>query len=255
MLQFVVLIIFVSLAAGLAWFLIAHDRGQKEPIGALWLAAGLGLLAAVLAGLIEARLTPVANMLPGTSYGLLLRTTMTVGIIEEACKFAPLALVLYKRRYFNEYTDGVIYFALAGLGFGLPENLLYTLQFGAKAGFARLFLTPVFHAATTGLVGYYLIKFKLEKRSPAGVAVPLIAAMVLHGLYDFGLTSGSLLYAGLSLLVTLGLGIALFMAFVIATEHDRARGMSAVGHNAFCRSCGYPNPDHYLYCVHCGKNA
>jgi RsiW-degrading membrane proteinase PrsW (M82 family) len=255
MLLFVLLLIFISIAVFLVWFLLAHDRGAKEPVGALWMAAGFGLAGSLLAALLESRLISVDNLSPGVPYGTLLVAALAVGAIEEACKFVPLAVVIFKKRYFNEYTDGVIYFALAGLGFGLPENLLYTLQFGTKAGLVRVLLTPLFHAATTGLVGYFLIKRKLAGQSPLWVLLPLAGVMVLHGLYDFGLTSGSVVYAASALLITLGTSIGLFVAFLRAGEHDQDKGLSAVGHNAFCRSCGYPNPEHHLYCVHCGKNA
>ncbi|PIZ63601.1 hypothetical protein COY17_00460 [Candidatus Saccharibacteria bacterium CG_4_10_14_0_2_um_filter_52_9] len=252
---FLVVLVFITLAVGLVWFLIAHDRGEKEPIAALWMAAGLGLVGALLAGWLEGRLVSIDNLLPNTPHGALLATALGVGAIEEFCKFVPLALVIYKRRYFNEHTDGVIYFALAGLGFGLPENILYTLQFGTKTGLTRLFLTPLFHAATTGTVGYFLAKRKLAGKPVLGIVVPLAVVMVLHGLYDFGLASGTLAYAIGALFVTLGTSAGLFMLFMRAGARDQFVGISAVGHNAYCRSCGFANPQHHLYCVHCGKNA
>ena len=255
MLIFVLLLVFIGVAVGLAWFLISHDHGQKEPIAALWAAAGFGLGGGLVAGFVESWLIPSNNLLAGTPHGTLLVASLAVGVIEESCKFIPLALVLYKRPYFNEHTDGVIYFALAGLGFGLPENILYTLQFGAKTGLVRVLLIPFFHAATTGLVGYYLIKRKLAGKSPFGVWLPLAGAMALHGMYDFGLLSGTPLYVLTSLLITLGTGVGLFAVFLRANEHDQDMGLSVVGHNSFCRSCGVANPDHSLYCAHCGKNA
>jgi RsiW-degrading membrane proteinase PrsW (M82 family) len=255
MLLFALLLVFICVAISLAWFLLANDRGEKEPIATLWLAAGFGLVGAVAASFLENWLISANNLSPGAPQLTLLAAALAVGVIEEGCKFVPLALFLYKKSYFNEHTDGVIYFALAGIGFGLPENILYTLQFGTKTGAVRLLMTPFFHAATTGLVGYYLIKCKLAKRSPWSVCLPLLGAMVLHGLYDFGLSSGSILYAGVSLLITLGATAGLFVAFLHAQEHDQDIGLSVVGHNAFCRSCGFPNPKHHLYCTNCGKNA
>lgn len=252
---FFLLLVFISIAIGLAWFFISHDRGEHEPVAALWLAAGFGLVGGFAAAFIEARLIAAHDLLPGTAPATLLATSLSVGAIEEACKFVPLALVIYKRRFFNEHTDGVIYFALAGLGFGLPENILYTIQFGTKTGMVRVFLTPFFHAATTGTVGYFLAKRKISGRSPWLVIFPLAGVMVLHGLYDFGLITGSGLYAAGSLAITLGLSITLFVLFLRAGEHDQDKGLSTVGHNAFCRSCGWPNPQHHLYCTHCGKNA
>lgn len=252
---FILLLAFIVISVGLAWFLIAHDHGQKEPIGALWLAVGFGMVGALVASFAETKLISSKDLLPGTPLGTLLGASFTVGVIEEACKFIPLALVIYKRNYFNEHTDGVIYFALAGLGFGLPENLLYTIDFGTKTGMVRLFLTPMFHAAITGMVGYFLAKNKLAKRSPFWVIPPLLTAMALHGLYDFGLTSGITIYSGLSLLITFGVSIGLFVLFLKATEQDQDMGLSVVGHNSFCRSCGWANPKHHLYCIHCGKHA
>ncbi|MEK7059322.1 MAG: PrsW family glutamic-type intramembrane protease [Patescibacteria group bacterium] len=255
MLLFVLILTFIAIAIGLAWYLIAHDRGQKEPIAALWMATGLGVAGGLMAALLESRLLSVDNLTLGTPQTTILVSALTIGIIEEACKFLPLAFVIYKRRYFNEHTDGVIYFALAGLGCGVPENILYTIQFGTKAGMIRVLLTPFFHAATTGVVGYFLIKRKLSGRSLLGVIAPLLGVMVLHGLYDFGLIAGGFVHTAMALLITLGMSVALFVVFLRASELDQDRGLSAVGHNSFCRSCGQANPDHNLYCVHCGKNA
>lgn len=255
MLLFILLLLFIGLAVLLAWFLIAHDHGEKEPVQALWAATGLGLLGAVAAAFLESKLMLANKLAAGQPNGTILSAALLVGVIEEACKFLPLALIIYKKRYFNEHTDGVIYFALAGLGFGLPENLLYTLQFGSKIGMTRLLLTPLFHAATTGMVGYFLAKRKLAKKSAFGVVLPLMLAMVLHGLYDFGLTMGSTPYAVGSLLITLGLSVNLFWLYMKATEHDQALGLSVVGNNAFCRACGFPNPKRHLYCIHCGQHA
>lgn len=250
-----ILLAFTCIAGGLAWFLVSHDHGPKEPILALWLAFALGAVGALAAYYIENTFLTAASIGPGVSLRALLGTTMTIAVVEESCKFIPLALFIYKRRYFNEHTDGVIYFALAGLGFGLPENIMYTLQQGAHTGSIRLILTPFFHAATTGMVGYFLAKQKLGHRSFLFIIIPFLCAIVLHGLYDFGLLSGSVIYTNMSIAITLCLSGNLFLLFSRATDHDQDLGLSVVGHNSFCRSCGWPNPEHHLYCVHCGKNA
>lgn len=255
MLEFVLLASFVGLALWLAWFLVSRDRGEREPVMALWLAVGVGLAGAVMAGFLESWLVSGDSLLPTSDYSIILLGALSVAVIEEVCKFLPLAVLIYNRRYFNEHTDGVIYFALAGLGFGLPENILYTLQYGGEAGKLRLILTPLFHAAATGLVGYFLARKKLAKKSPMGVIMPLTAVILLHGLYDFGLIAATNLSLLMSLSITLGLSAGLFAAYLLATQRDQKFGLSAVGHNNFCRACGWPNKQHHLYCVHCGQRA
>jgi len=252
---FIILLIFICLSVGLALFFIHNDKGEKEPIGALWLAVGLGFLGAVAALFLELFLLPKRDLMPGASLSSLFLGSMGVGIIEEACKFWPLAAFLYKKDYFNEHTDGVLYFALAGIGFGLPENIIYTITLGSKAGLDRVILTPFFHAATTGMVGYFLAKHKFAKKPLSTFILPVVVAMALHGLYDFGLLSTVNIYAVMSLFITFGMSAALFVFFLRAVESDQKLGLSAVGHNNFCRTCGWPNPQHNLYCTHCGKNA
>lgn len=252
---FAILLVFVIASVGLVWFLLARDRGEREPISALWIALGLGFVGAIGAIQLEGRLINDDDLLPGASLGTMFMATLLVGLIEEFCKFVPLALFIAKKRYFNEHTDGIIYFALAGLGFGLPENVLYTVQYGTETGMARLFLTPLFHAAITGVVGYFFVRRKMSGRSLWAVTIPLLGASFVHALYNFGLMSGVAIFVVLSLVIALSLTAALFALYVRASELDQDRGLSAVGHNSFCRSCGSANTHHHLYCTHCGHHA
>ncbi|MEO8785252.1 MAG: PrsW family glutamic-type intramembrane protease [Candidatus Saccharimonadales bacterium] len=251
---------FIFLAGLMAWYLISHDRGAKEPVSGLWIAVGFGVLAAAVAGVAESIIIP-GHYLSHPSSGTplqLLAVAMAIGVVEESFKFIPLALYLYHKSFFNEHTDGIIYFALAGLGFGLPENILYAFSFGAKSGLMRVIMTPIFHSTTTALVGYFLIRAKLGHRKPiALVSTALLAAIFLHGLYDFGLlVAGQIpLFALLSVILTGALTICFFWLYKKATQQDQALGISSQGANDFCRHCGTANPEHNLYCSHCGKHA
>lgn len=255
MLLFIILIAFIIVAAGLAWYFVYTDRGAKEPIGALWVAFGLGFLGAIAATVIEGFVIGEHDLTSSQSIQNALLVALAIGVIEEACKFLPVTLFIYRKPYFNEHTDGVVYFALAGLGFGLPENILYTVQYGATTGVGRLLMTPLFHAATTGIIGYFLIKRKLHTGSTLAVVVSMFAVMLLHALYDFGLTSGITLYIMMSVLIALGLSASLFIVYWRAKMLDERMGLSSVGHNSFCRSCGKPNANHNLYCTSCGQRA
>jgi len=253
MLLFAIIITFLAMAAGFALYLVRRDRGEHEPVGALWMAFGLGFLAVAAAAFLELKYAnPTTDF---ESWWDLTVIALGIGAIEELCKAVPLALYLYRKRYFNEHTDGVIYFALAGLGFGLPENVLYTLSYGARAGLARIILTPLFHAATTAIIGYMLARVKIGKQPVYKLVLAIIGVVLLHSLYDFGLLSGNGVLALLSIALTAGLTASLFMLFIKAKHLDEAMGLSSVGNNSFCRSCGQPNPKHNLYCSRCGKRA
>ncbi len=255
MYNFLVIIIFVILSVVLVYFLIKNDKGAKEPVLALWTAALFGVIGIIVAIYLESKFVP-GNLLSDVGISKkIFMNSMVVGIIEEACKFIPLAIFIYKRKYFNEHADGVIYFAIAGLAFGLPENILYTLSFGSRVGLSRIIFDTVFHASLTGIVGYFLANCKVEKKSPLRVIPYLLGAMLIHGIYDFGLLSNNQLLETLSILITLALGIGLFYFYVRAIDIDQREGLATIGNNSFCRNCGHTNPNHYLYCTKCGIRA
>jgi RsiW-degrading membrane proteinase PrsW (M82 family) len=253
--MFLVLIAFIAIVIWLTWFLLSRDRGSKEPVGALWAAAGFGLLAVFLASVLESTLLSVDATTTSKNLGFLFVNFIGVGIIEELAKFAPLALFIYKKRYFNEHTDGIIYFALCGLTFGLLENIVYTLGFGSKVGLARIFLVPFFHAATTGIAGYFLAKAKVEGKPWKTALLPFVGIMAIHGVYDFGLTTGIIELVLFSIVLTILLTLGLFLFYMRANELDKLQGLSAVGNNKFCRSCGKLNSSRTLFCEYCGKQA
>jgi RsiW-degrading membrane proteinase PrsW (M82 family) len=252
-----IVLVFLLLAVGFARYLVKRDRGEREPIKALWAAFGFGLLAVPIAIVLELVLLPGVSDgdLAGYSTATLVLVSLGIGLIEELAKSLPLAWFIYKKRYFNEHTDGVIYFALAGLGFGLPENVLYTLENGSHTGLIRMLMTPFFHAATTSLIGYALARRKLDKWGPIKLVSVVVLAVILHGLYDFGLLSGHGLLAYISLLITSSLAIGVFVLYMHTQGLDQLSGLSAVGNNSFCRTCGHPNPKHNLYCPQCGNRA
>src|ERR1035438_5986377 len=96
---FLIIIVFILIAVGLAVFMLKSDKGEREPISALWLAVGFGLVGAVIAAIVENKLISINDLKVGTPFGTLLSSSMAVGIIEESCKFLPLAIFIYSKRY------------------------------------------------------------------------------------------------------------------------------------------------------------
>lgn len=124
----------------------------------------------------------------------LLAAVIVAPIAEEFSK--PLALRLRSvKRNLVELEDGLIYGAVAGLGFSATENLLYGYSFLSE-GFIiflvlmvmRSFGGCMLHASATALTGYGFGKTVMRQASFLGVLPYFLLAIFLHGLYNFLVT-------------------------------------------------------------------
>lgn len=253
------LAVLFALAAFLIWFVVKSDRGAKEPLAALAVAFGFGLLAIGLALLAEKRFISADFLVRfkarDISLAQLLGLSFLVAGVEELAKFVPLAWFVRKKKYFNEHSDGLIYFAASGVAFGLVENIVYLINIGPKITLLRAVVLLFFHPASSAVVGYFFARHRVDKQPIFYTLLVLAGVTVLHAVYNFGIGLQNLPGLSISLTVTALLNTCLFLFYRMATENDQAEGLSASGENEFCRHCGAPNPKHYLYCEHCGNQA
>ncbi len=229
----------------LLWLFIKTDKGAKEPAGAMWAAFGFGVLSVGIALLLE-KLLLKDSISTGTDIFLM---TMSVGVIEEAAKFLPLAFFLYKKPYFNEHTDGILYFGIVGLTFGVLEDFIYLYSIftshntaSSIVGVVRVSILFLFHVAGTAMIGYYLAKSKVQRKSLWQPAIAFSIIAFLHGLYDFILFymsykaitgSGSDAEAGVMVLllivafiVSLLFGACFFLYYRRAKQWDASVGLA-----------------------------
>ncbi|MBP1661929.1 MAG: hypothetical protein H6P94_178 [Thermoplasmatales archaeon] len=167
-----------------------------------------GATIAVLAALI---LEIILQIPLESSYSLaeitpFLAVVVIAPIVEEFTK--PLALRLRTvRSQLSELEDGLIYGAVAGLGFSATENLLYGFSFLEEGFVVFLMLMAMrsvggclLHASATALTGYGFGKTVMKRSSFLGVLPYFLLAIFLHGFYNFlvsyemfGLLSGLIL--------------------------------------------------------------
>jgi len=167
-----------------------------------------GATIAVLAALI---LEIILQIPLESSYSLaeitpFLAAVVIAPIVEEFTK--PLALRLRTvRSQLSELEDGLIYGAVAGLGFSATENLLYGFSFLEEGFVVFLMLMAMrsvggclLHASATALTGYGFGKTVMKRSSFLGVLPYFLLAIFLHGFYNFlvsyemfGLLSGLIL--------------------------------------------------------------
>lgn len=167
-------------------YFYARDRNREPPL-VLLATFGLGLVAAVVSFLLGQLLLPWI----GHMYPVRLRAATfawgAAGILEEITKFAVLFLFASRRKAFDEPMDGIVYGAVASLGFATLENIGYVLQGAWAAAILRAVSAVPLHACLGGIMGYFVgqAKFSGKAKWPYLVAAYFIPVF-LHGLYDYG---------------------------------------------------------------------
>lgn len=198
--------------AGYFWY---RDPTTREPLVPLAATFLLSVGFASVAGVFNSVLVPVFELF-GT-LGLAAAYFVVVGPIEETVKWLAVRVYAYRGDAFRTVVDGVVYGAMAGVGFAAIENLLYIIMFSVDATTAgiavreteavaiatqRAFVGPG-HVIFSAWAGFYLglAKFNRGKRGPIVVKGLVIAAFI-HALYN-------------TLVTTLPLSVGSFLAFVV----------------------------------------
>lgn len=159
----------------------------------------------------QAWLHDLVNAIWGADVGEWVRPLMITPVTEEVLKgLFLLWLLIYRRREITGVLDAIVYAGLAGVGFSFIENSLYfgrplmevAQSGGADAGavaalgvtlFMRIAMVPFFHSLMVALTAIG-IGIAANRRGTAARVLPvmlgLLAAIVLHGIWDWaGLAS------------------------------------------------------------------
>ena len=111
--------------------------------------------------------------------------------VEEITKGIFL-LILITNKNFDNITDGLVYGAAIGLGFGMTENLFYFLSYGKSMSdllsliLIRTLFSAVMHCVSTGTLGAFLGYAKFNKTIHK-IILPfggLLIAMTIHFLWN-----------------------------------------------------------------------
>ncbi len=246
---FLALILDFAAIALLLLFLIKLDHGAKASASDIAIIFAMSVPAVIIAALVEPLIIP--NLNP-TSNLLGLATFLSVGIVEESVKSIPVLILIWKRRFFRDYTGGIIYFALSGQAFSLLEDLGYLVGHGGKVGVFRILLDPFFHATTCAVFGFTVAHVKLGRGKPWVLIGGFSAGVIMHCMYDFLISSPSTPLIFLGLLLGVSSYAMIISLYFYARRLDERLGLAWRRKNNFCRSCGSPNPRHLLFCTACG---
>jgi RsiW-degrading membrane proteinase PrsW (M82 family) len=215
------------------WWMDRHDREPLWLFGLTFLWGAIGSVFLALMGN-ELLMLPLGWVL-GPDGAEQYAAVVIAPLVEEPTKALILFAVMFSR-HFDNASDGFVYGAAAGLGFGMTENFLYFLNLASTGDMIawmqtvviRTLFSAVMHACATSWVGAALGFARFRGWGWKALALPVGfgGAMGMHALWNGLLTAGEVL--GSDLYVTANFAIlpleflVLFAIFQLALWEERA---------------------------------
>ena len=212
------------------------DRYESEPYWMLITAFFWGAMIAVffaflintVSGLAVALMTD--SMAAGQTFG----AVISAPIVEETAKaFILFIFFFWKKDEFDGVIDGIVYAAMAGLGFAMTENIQYygraVMEMGGE-GLTLVFilrgaLAPFSHPMFTSFTGIGLGLARQSRSTAVKIITPivgLLAAIAMHSIWN-----GSVVIfggAGFLLMYVLIMVPTFFIMFVVIALALRREG-------------------------------
>ncbi len=110
---------------------------------------------------------------------------LSAAIPEEFFKHRVLRKFVANHPDFDEPMDGIVYGAVASLGFATIENVLYCLDGGVGTALGRAVTAVPAHAAFGAIMGYTFARRHFAGKENGAWGPALWLSVLLHGLYDW----------------------------------------------------------------------
>ena len=183
----------------LLWKIYNLDKIEKEPRSLILRLFIFGAITVFPAMFIEIILSDhaLAMVLSPTSIlYIAIENFIIVAGTEEFLKRFVLKRVTWNNPNFNYCFDGVVYAVASSLGFAALENIFYIVDTGISTAIMRAVLSIPGHCIFGIYMGYHYGLAKHcehigdEEGKSYHLRLSLITPVLLHGLYDFCLSTG-----------------------------------------------------------------
>jgi len=182
---------------GFLWLVWWLDRYDREPVGLYLLTFVWGAVGSITVAMLGSCIVelPILILAPGLADTA--GAVLVAPLVEEPSKACFLLLLMFSR-HFDNMTDGFVYGAAIGLGFGMTENFMYFADVGATGDAVgwvmtvviRTLYSAVMHATATSIVGASLGWAKF--RGPAAIVLfgtaGICIAIAVHAFWNGMLT-------------------------------------------------------------------
>lgn len=180
-------------AAFLMFWVYKSDHLEKESPRMIWRLVIAGVLAALIALVLEKFFGFILNISIDSSsqaYNVVLYFII-VAFSEEGAKYFMLWLRSWRSVEFDCQYDGVVYAVFVSLGFAVWENISYVLMYGFSTALVRAVTAIPGHACFGVFMGvFYSIAKKFWLRRQNGLShlfrvLAVIVPALIHGAYDY----------------------------------------------------------------------
>lgn len=189
--QLVALGLVMALVPALLWlvFFYLQDRLAPEPKGNVFGVFMLGgLVAAAVGQPVIERIFQVQDWMYTAWWVQLLASILVIGFVQEFLVYASVRYSIYRSREFDERVDGVIYAIAAGLGYATVLNFQYVMDHGGVdigVGAMTVTINALAQAGFAGIIGYFLGQAKFETTPRYWLALGVMLAAILNGVFFF----------------------------------------------------------------------
>ncbi len=169
----------------LVWYFRARDF-NPEPARVLWATFFLGVATVIPVILVA---LPIMLSIRGVHDPVargVLQAVFSAALPEELFKLMVVRFYCSRHREFDEPMDGIVYGAVASLGFATLENVMYVASGGLGTAIARAVTAVPAHAFMGALMGYYVGQARFGKPEDRTKLLWLayLVPFLVHAAYD-----------------------------------------------------------------------
>ncbi len=182
-----ILITLVPIALICAFVYLRDARNPEKPQHLLFTFI-LGALFAVPAYFIERQIDLLGYQDSLDPLVFTLYIFLGVALIEEVCKYVPVLLYPFRKSFFDEPLDGIVYCVYAAMGFALAEGIAHAPHIEWTGALTRATLTIPAHGAFAMVAGYFLGRARLQTlagRRASYILQGLFWSVIAHGFYNW----------------------------------------------------------------------
>jgi RsiW-degrading membrane proteinase PrsW (M82 family) len=216
------------------------DKYEKESLRFVAMHFIWGAVGAIILGISGSFiLTFLTGLIGNTSYfGKLIETIIFAPFSEELSKGFFL-LYSVNTKQFDNITDGLVYGAAIGLGFGMTENFIYFIALGTNLHswvymvVVRSFFSGLMHCIATGTFGAFLGKAKFSNGLVKNILpfAGLVLAMFIHFMWNISVSfAGTYFYGFLFMAV-------LIVFFILVFRFSLLHEQRIIEHELWEESC------------------